>query len=50
MPEGPHDVVSWYCHPCGKTHTHTVADRDAHRDEIMAAWAKEIDEKATRGY
>lgn len=28
--------VRWYCHTCGRTHTHTPDERDAHRDQIRA--------------
>ena len=37
------ETVRWYCHSCHVTHTHTIAQRDAHRDALQAAEAARID-------
>jgi hypothetical protein len=45
----PSELVSWYCHSCGRTHVHTPAQRDSHRDALMAAFAASIDARAEKG-
>lgn len=34
--------VRWYCHTCHRTHSHTPAERDTHRDEIRAGEAARL--------
>lgn len=42
----PITYVIWYCHSCGRSHRHTIAQRDHHRDMLMQAEAARIDRAA----